>query len=160
MATIGTVITQRLLNALNSPTVSSQTGLTNDVWSLATAPHVFRGFTGMLGGRNRGRLPFIEFEITTDGFHQTWVEGGDLTATITLRVHVGGRDQQVAGDLAEAITLASLAAIRSEQTDNYFALGDDNVSQLKVGPWGHMRESTLTVQLTYDRGAYDLKTYG
>ena len=158
MATTGTVIQGRVFTALNSATVSSQSGMTLANWT--ANPHVFYGFTGFLAGRNRGRLPFIEFDVSTDGFTQNTVEGGTLIVKVTLRIHVGGRDTQVAGNLAEALTLASLAAIRSESVDNYFALGDDSMQQIVPGPWGWVRESSLTVQLTYGRGNYEIVNFG
>lgn len=157
MATTGTVIQRRIGAALNSAQVASQSGMTYAAWT--ASPHVFYGFVGMLGGRNMGRLPFIEYDISTDSFHQDTVEGGTLTVKITLRVHVSGRDPATANNLAEALTLVALAAIRSESVDNYFAFGDDSMSQVKPGPWGWVRESSLTIQLTYARGNYEVVNF-
>lgn len=156
MASTGTVISTRVFAALRDATVATQAGVAALTWSSTTTPRVFRGFTGYLAGRNRGRLPFMEFDLETQGFAHETLEGGTLTSSIRVRAHCGGRDQQAAGDLLEGMLAAGLVAIRSEVSDNYTALGSDQLGALEPGPWGHTREVTLTFEHTFARSDYEV----
>lgn len=156
MSSTGTVISTRVFAALRDSTVAAQAGIAGATWSSTAVPRVFRGFTGYLAGRNRGRLPFMEFDLETQGFAHETLEGGTLTSSIRVRAHCGGRDPQAAGDMLEGMLAAGLAVIRSEATDNYTALGGDQISALDQGPWGHVREATLTIEHTFARSDYEV----
>ncbi len=155
MSTIGTVLSTRIYAALRDAAVAAQAGVAAGTWASTTVSHVFRDFTGYMLGRNRGRLPFIEFEISSEAFHQDTVEGGTVKTTVTLRAHVGGRDPEAASNMLEGILAAGMAKIRSEAVDNYTALGDDAMQPTVPGPWGLMREVAMEFEHTYDRGTYD-----
>lgn len=155
MATIGTVISSRIFTALRSASVAAQAGVAEATWSSTATPRVFRGLGGYLNGRNRGRLPFVEFDVQAQGFNHEVYEGGTVISTVVVLAHCGGRDLETAGNLLEGILASGLAAIRSEATDNYTALGDDDIGPLEAGPWGHQRRATLTIEHTFARSDYE-----
>lgn len=157
MSTAASILAARVLSALNSSAVAVRAGVLPATWALTTAPHVFHGLAGYLGGRNRGRLPFMEFEIESQTFEHQVTEGGELTQTIHLRAHVGGKDSGVAGELCEAMLCAAMAAIRSEAGDNLTALGNDAISAPQLGPWGISRDASLTVIQSYERSDYEVQ---
>ncbi len=145
----------RLAAALVVNAVAVAAGLTLVQWTEVGRPHIFRGLGGFLGGRNRGRLPFIEYDCASQGFDQESISGGTITQTITLRAHVGGRVLGTAGDLSEAMLTAALASIRSEAVDNLTAIGGDSIGPLVASPWGLSRDATLTIEQSYSRSTYE-----
>lgn len=155
MSTAGTVLTARVFQGARVAAVAAQAGLAAGVWASTTVPHVFRGLAGYIGGRNRGRLPFIEFDIATQKFDQRTEIGGDLMTTLTMRCHVGGRDPETAGNLAEAILTAAINAIRVETVDNYTAIGSDSIGAVEQGPWGHFRDAQMQFDHTFSRTTYE-----
>lgn len=156
MSSTGTVISTRVFAALRDAVVAAQAGIATLTWASTVTPRVFRGFTGYLAGRNRGRLPFMEFDIESQGFAHETLDGGTMVSTVRIRAHCGGRDPETAGNLLEGMLAAGLAAIRSEAADNYTALGDDQIGALEQGPWGHTREATLTIEHTFARSDYEV----
>ena len=103
----------------------------------------------MIAGRNRGRLPFIEFDITGQQFTKDHYEGGTLTATVDLLAHCGGRDVETSGNLLETIIVLAIAAIRSETADNYVALGDERIDAATPGPWGFKGGASLSISFSF-----------
>ena len=154
--TIGTVLSERVVSALRSSDVAAHAGVAAAAWASAATPRVFRGIAGFLGGRNRGRLPFIEFDISSIDYAHETREGGSATTTARIVAHAGGRDPETAGNLLEAILTAGLIALRDESVDNYTALGSDAISELTLGPWGHQRETQITVVHSYGRSDYEV----
>lgn len=147
-------ISGRIFAALRSEFVAESAGVLGATWNSVAIPRVFRGFTGYIKGRNRGRLPFLEFEVETQAFALDTLEGGTQSSSVRIRAHCGGADPEVASDLLAAILGAGLAAVRTEAVDNYTALGDDQISAVSPGPWGHMREAVSTFQHSYGRSDY------
>jgi len=153
-------ILQRVGQALGDPTVAAAAGFAPTDWNIP--PHVFGGEVGnFIGGRNRGRLPFIQFKIDGWNFVQESRQGGTVTGLIHLVVHVGGKDPYAAGDLATGIMQAAIAAICDESVDNFTAASAKvNISPLKQGPWGHEMEGTVTVDLSYNDGEFAITLPG
>lgn len=157
MSTPGQILAARVAEACQSGDVADAAGVAVATWASASAPRVFRGLGGYLSGRNRGRLPFLEFDVSSQGFAQDSADGGTLTSQVTLRAHCGGPNLEAAGDRLEGILLAALAAIRGESEDNYMALGDDSIAPLAPGPWGHQREATVSVSHSFNRESYEVE---
>lgn len=155
MSTIDTVLSARIFAALRTSAVANAAGVAAGTWSDTTIPHVFKGSGPYIGGRNRGRLPFIEFWIESQPFAAEHFQGGTVITTVRIVAHVGGRDLETANDLADAMLAFGIAAIRSEAVDNYTAMGDDQIAALEAGPWGHMRQATMTFEHTFDRTIYE-----
>lgn len=151
---------QRIGQQLLSPSVAAAAGMTPANWSNPT--HVFGGEVGhFVGGRNRGRLPFIQYKIDGWHFSQESRQGGTVTALVHLVVHVGGKDPLSAGDLASSITQAAIAAICDEEIDNFVSASRDlKISQLEQGPWGHEMGTTITVDFTYADGEFGITLPG
>lgn len=153
MPNAGGVLRDAAITACQTTPVATAAGMALGVWADPSAPHVFAGLAGYLGGRNRGRLPFVEVAVTGQDYAPVVSVGdGDLTQTLTLRCHVGGRTLAQAEDLSEAILAACLVAIRGLDLSFY---GGDRISGLDAGPWGHMREATLTVSQNFHRDTYE-----
>ncbi len=157
MSTASSVLSGRIATALRAAAVAVQAGVDSAAWASLSAPRVFRGLGGYLGGRNRGRLPFMEYEIETQTFSPETERGGELSQHVRLRCHVGGADPGVAGELCEAILCEALASIRSETGDNLTALGGDAIEAPALGPWGTSRDASLVVIQSFERSDYEVQ---
>ena len=154
--TAGSVLRDAAVLACQGATVAAAAGIAAGVWADANAPHVFGGNGGFIGGRNRGRLPFVEVAVIDQTFTPVTAEmDGDLEQTLVIRCHVGGNIIADAEDLSELIISACLVAVRNLGTD-LAAVGSDRVSGIQQGPWGHVREATLTVMQNFHRDTYEV----
>ncbi len=156
MTTAGSVLAARVATALADDSVATQAGVAALTWASADAPRVFHGLGGYLQGRNRGRLPFVEYAITGQTFDSNASGGGTMTQTVTVRAHCGGRDLGTASDLTAAILAAGMAAIRDNTSDVYTDMGDDAVGELQPGAWGHQRDASMTFIQSFDRDTYEV----
>ncbi len=152
MTTAAQVLGERVAQACTDASAAEAAGIAAVTWS---SLHVFRGFGGFIGGRNRGRLPFVEWQVQGQGFAPESTQGGTCTMTVALRVHVGGANLAAAEDLSEEILAAILTVLRDESADNLYALGDDQISAMQPGPWGHVRESASTVEVSFGRDSFE-----
>lgn len=148
------VLRQRVLSACRDGSVGLAAGVQLDTWASTTTPRVFSGLAGMMGGRNRGRLPFLEVEVGRQTTTALADEGGTLQQQVTVRCHVGDTDPGAASDLSAMILGACAASIRSQAADNLTALGDDEIGDLLPGPFGLQRDLTLTVEQSFSRSDY------
>ena len=155
MSTVGSILSVRIFSALRAATVAAQAGVASVTWSSTSVPRVFRGNDGATGGRNRGRLPYVEFDIVSLPYASEHAQGGTVTAVVAIKAHAGGRDLETIGNLLEGILSAGLASIRSESTDNYCAFGSDEIGPLEPGPWGSMRTAKMDIEFTFDRTDYE-----
>lgn len=157
MSTTNTVLRTRVLTQCRIAAVATAAGVGASAWADTSVPHVFGGSAGAIFGRNRGRLPFLEVATESQPFNQETPQGGTVRTTVRLRVNVGGADHETAEALANAILTAAIAAIRSESTDNYTAIGDDTIERFKPGPTWHQQEAVLTVEHSYSRSDYEVQ---
>lgn len=159
MSSPSSVLGQHVADALISGSVAAAADVAALTWASATTPRIFRGIAGYMGGRNRGRLPFIEYSVGVNALDQVAIEGGTIVQTLQLRVHCGTASQGDAEDLTAAILLAAIAAIRdaSGPDANLAAIGNEQMDALVPGPWGLMRDATLTVEQTYNRSTYEVQ---
>ena len=111
---------------------------------------------GYLGGRNRGRLPFVEFDISSQSYNQEHFQGGTLISALRVRAHCGLRDVVAAGTLLDLMVTAAIASIRSELVDNYTAMGSDSTTDSGYGAWGHFQDATLTIEQSFARLDYEV----
>lgn len=154
MASAISVLRTRALAACRASAVATQAGILAATWASTTVPRVFSGIAGMMGGRNRGRMPFLEVDIASQSMTAMADEGGALLQRVTVRCHVGDGDPGAAGDLSAAILGACAAQIRSQTTDNLTMVGDDELGEVQAGPWGLQRDLTITVEQTFARSDY------
>ncbi len=153
--TAGSVLRDAAVTACQGATIAAAAGLSAGVWADAAAPHVFGGNGGFIGGRNRGRLPFLEVAVIGQTFTPvTSEQDGDLEQILSIRCHVGGSVIEEAEDLSENILSACLVAVRNLGSQ-LAVLGSDRVSGLEQGPWGHVREATLTISQNFHRDTYE-----
>lgn len=157
-ATMSDVLDVRCFAALRSYSVAAMAAQDFTAWASTSVSHIFKGFVKrMIGGRNRGRLPFIEFNYVNTNFDRISFEGGTVTVEISLRVHVGCRLADVAATQTMDILLACLQALRSNAADNYMVSGEfDSIGDVVLGPWGHERDASLTVEFSWDRASYQI----
>ena len=149
MIPVSIPLSSRIFAALRAASVATQAGIASGTWASTTTPRVFRGFGALVSGRNRGRLPFIEFDISDQAYTEDHYEGGTLSAVVTLTAHCGGRDPETASDTLDAILVSGIASIRSESTDNYTALGSDDIQDIEPGPWGFKRKASVSVSFSF-----------
>lgn len=154
MASAVSVLRTRILAACRASAVATQAGVLAATWSSTSVPRVFSGLAGMMGGRNRGRLPFLEVDITAQEMTPMADEGGTLLQRVTVRCHVGDGDTGAAGDFSAAILGACAAQIRSQTTDNLTMIGGDDLGEMQAGPWGLQRDLSLTVEQVFARSDY------
>jgi hypothetical protein len=149
-----TPLATRIEAQLRLPYVAAVTGLSSVVWGDITVSHIFHGFSSLIGARNRGRLPFIEYDVT-DSFTLENREGGTVMQSIRLLVHVSGSAPDSIEKSSMLIALAAISSIRSEATDNLTAAGaGDTIGEFVQTPYGGYRKVTMQVEQTFDRSSY------
>lgn len=151
MSSPTSILRTRLLAACRSASVAAQAGVAAIAWADTTTPRVFSGVGGMLGGRNRGRLPFLEVDVLANSTAPLADDGGTLTQRVLVRAHVGGGDTGAAADLTAALLGSCIAAIRSQAVDNLTMLGGEDIGELTPGPWGLFRDLNLIVEQSFSR---------
>jgi hypothetical protein len=156
MASTSSVLQTRCLTACRAATVAAAAGVLAATWAAVDVLRVFAGLGGFLGGRNRGRLPFLEVSVGESAIDASAPEGGEGRTTVRLRVHVGGVDLGTAENLSHAILAAALASLRSETADNLCAWGSDRIGALEPGPWGCQRDAEAEVIQTWQRADYEV----
>lgn len=154
MSTIPSLIRADIVAACRDSTVATVAGLGAAAWADTVVPHVFDGLQGMMGGRNRGRLPFLEIACNDLNYDTHHTEGGVVETMVSIRCHVGSRDQVTAIDSTAAILMACLAKIRDRSTVTYLTDGTEQLQAIVAGPWGLMRECQLTIRHTFLRSNY------
>ncbi len=160
MSTIESLIGERMFACIRAAPVALQAGVDAATWASITAPRAFQGLGGFLGGKNRGRLPFVEFEIQNQRFmlESRGPDGGTVTSQIVLRVNMGGANDEIVLNTTSAILAAIMVEVRSVRVDNYMAIGDgDSIGPLKQGPWGHSRDCQFSVDHSYGRDNYSIQ---
>ncbi len=150
--TTASEVRSRVLAAVQSSTVATAAAVATATWASTTVPHVFDGDRVSAGGRNRGRLPFVEVFIASQPFVPEGSDVGMVETEIRLRAHIGGAEPTTAYETAEAILTACFAAIRSDQ---YFNLGDSGIAGYATNPLWHRVDARLTVQHSYDPATFD-----
>lgn len=139
--------------ALQASGVATAAGVAAGTWDNEPEDggHVFDGDGKYIGGRNRGRLPFLEFWLDGHTATQLSYDGGTLDSVVLVRVHVGGKDIKTAESLANEIALQAVASVRSLPSDYYLWLGNESLETFRPGPWGHMLDVRMTVRQAYGR---------
>lgn len=150
-----TVLRDTAVAVCQSSSVAAAAGVSYSSWSSTSAPHVFGGFGGFIGGRNRGRLPFVEISVVSQSFDELTADGGgDLEQRLVVRCHVGGTSPADAEDTSGKILTACLISIRNTLTE-IADVGGDQIGDLQQSPLGHVREATLTVLQNFHRDTYE-----
>lgn len=113
--------------------------------------HVFKAGTGLVGGKNRGRLPFIELISDTSDYDYI-VGGGDHggreTARLVIRIWVGGTDRFAAETKANKIANTVLKSFK-----NHLFLNNrtEDKSKMTIGPIGYYMDLTISVTTVFNR---------
>lgn len=135
--------------ALKLAAVATAAGVTpSSAWT--TPQHVFRGPGGYHGGRNRGRCPFLEYEIAGGGYDAGPTEGGALTHLVRVRAHVRDVTAEDAGDLTGDLLEAARQAI-VDTANEVACFGAATLGPLEPGPMGHQRDLTMSIGDAYER---------
>ncbi len=155
MPTAHTVIGAAVVAACRVAAVATAAGVASGTWSDASFPRVFAGLGGLMKGRNRGRLPFLEVDIQGHNLSHLQYDGGTQTASIAIVCHVQGADWDTSSALAYAILAACSSAIRDPAAahGNLLALGNDVISPLDASPWGCKRVLTGDIEVSYQRSS-------
>lgn len=152
----GAVLRDRIIEALKTDPVAQACGIPLASWADPDRPRIFAGLFGYWGGRNRGRLPFLEVAIDGQDMRRETRDSSTLVQTVKIRVHLADVDTDAADEKSEAILMTALATIRSE-ADGYELDGDDQMGPCELGVWGHTREATVTVEHSLDRNTYEVQ---
>lgn len=157
MPTIPSLIRIDVVTACRDPAVATAAGLGASAWADTTVPHVFDALQGYMGGRNRGRLPFLEVAVEDMEFDSHNSEGGTVATSATIRCHVGAKDQVTAMDQSAAILLTCLQKIRDKSTVTYLHDGGEHLDGLAAGPWGLMRDLKITFRHVFEKNTYGVQ---
>ena len=157
MPTIPSLIRIDVVTACRDAAVATAAGIGASAWADTAVPHVFDALQGYMGGRNRGRLPFVEVAVADLNFDTHNTEGGTVESTITIRCHVGAKDQVTAMDQSAAILLTCLQKIRDTSSVTYLSDGSETLGGLIAGPWGLMRDLTITIRHTFNNSSYGVQ---
>lgn len=157
MPTIPSLIRIDVVTACRDPAVAAAAGLGASAWADTTVPHVFDALQGYMGGRNRGRLPFLEVAVGEMNFDTHNTEGGTVESTVTVRCHVGAKDQVTAMDQTAAILLTCLQRIRDKNSVTYLTDGGETLDALVAGPWGLMRDLRFTIRHVFERPTFGVQ---
>lgn len=157
MPTIPSLIRIDLVTACRDAAVATAAGVGASAWADTTVSHVFDALQGLMGGRNRGRLPFVEVAVADLNFDTHNTEGGTVETSATIRCHVGSKDQVTAMDQSAAILLTCLQKIRDTSSVTYLSDGDDNLGGLIAGPWGLMRDLKVSFRHTFNNSTYGVQ---
>lgn len=151
-----------LLESCRAANVAAVVSVATPIWSSTdeTIGHVFAGRRGYVGGRNRGRLPFIE--VFKSGSQEFRAEarseeelGGTVVTNWTIRVHHKGITPDVAELAIDSIIPEVLLNVRDTSTDNYMDLGDELVTEILSTPIGFYKDIAGSVEHTYERTTYE-----
>ncbi len=155
MTSAANVLRDAIAAALRHPQVALVAGVDPDDWARDPdeGGHVFEAGDSYILARNRGRLPFVTFEIADQSGHQLTNGGGDLTTKISGGVHVGGRDRQSAEALARDLSEISRTSIRTVPGNRFTFLGDDQEGEFGETPLGHVLPFTMEFRQTLTRPA-------
>lgn len=141
-------VAEIVAEGLRSERVAAAAGLEALDWVSPT--HVFRALGGWIGGRNRGRCPFVEYEIEKQEFAAGPVEGGALQHAVRVRVHLACASAEDAGDRSAAILEACKVAL-AERAGDIACVGEASIDGLDLGPMGFQRDLTVIVYDAYSR---------
>ena len=153
MGTTASEVRARVLAALTGASVAEAAGVAEATWASVLAPRVFDGNRLSGGGRNRGRLPFVETWVESQPFERDDTGSGTVTTIVRLRANVGGADRTTAQALAEQILCACFAALLAE---DYFDQGAQSIDTFASQPLWHYLEGTLRVEHTYDPDTFEV----
>ena len=157
MATIPSLIRIDVITACRDSAVATAASVGAAAWADTTVPHVFDALQGYMGGRNRGRLPFLEVAVEAMEFDTHNTEGGTVETTATIRCHVGSKDQVTSMDQSAAILLTCLQKIRDTSSVTYLSDGSDRLDGLIAGPWGLMRDLKVSFRHTFNNSTYGVQ---
>ena len=157
MPTIPSLIRIDVVTACRDAAVATAAGIGASAWADTTVPHVFDAIQGYMGGRNRGRLPFLEVAVADMDFDTHNTEGGTVETTATIRCHVGSKDQVTAMDQSAAILLTCIQKIRDNTSVTYLSDGSETLDGIAAGPWGLMRDLRFSVRHTFNNSTYGVQ---
>ncbi len=152
MTTVANTLRDAVRTALQGATLATVAAIASDEWAMAEddGGHVFDGLKGYIRGRNRGRLPFIEFAIQDQSFDQMSATGGMVATSLQVTAHVGGRGDSEAEELAFDLLGAAITAVRSI-ANSYCDRGSEKFGSFKPSPWGHQLDVTISISHAFGR---------
>jgi hypothetical protein len=122
-----------------------------DLWQ----DHVFYGIDqGFTLEKNRGRLPFIEYEMDTDNYREAAHDGGSNVVSFRVRTNVGKTNKSTskleAQLLMKKIQIKFMRLLR-----RYFMTtaneSDTNTEIINSTPWGFWQEFTMEIVDSYNK---------
>jgi len=115
--------------------------------------HIFYGTSQAFStGMNRGRLPFIRFELLQDDFVDETVNGGKESFRFVIRLCLGKNDVEKASILIQTFARKIFTLLQEvemcEQTPNY------SIAELQSLPWGFQCDITIPVEISYSNDTF------
>jgi hypothetical protein len=142
-----------IVAALKSDAVATSAGKSNPDWSNL---RVFSWIGGYIGGKNRGRLPFIEYGRNTSDYLRQQVgategtQGGTVTTNWSFIVHVGKTSRKAEDtneDLAYKIAETAMSKIRTNEIN--CRVGNEQFSELTTSSFSFAVRVDFTIENTW-----------
>lgn len=138
---------------LKSNEMAEVAGIDYDVWQ----NHVFFGITGFSMRKNRGKLPFIEFEFDDDGYVEESVSGGTNNMVLRLRINVGKTCAKIskfeAQLLVKKLMVQALIQIRNNKDTNT-SVDRIDTEYMESLPWGFYQEYLIPLDISYQKTTF------
>ncbi len=144
-----------LVEAFRTIPVAFAAGINRDLWASEVAPRVYDDVRGYIGGRHRGRLPFVEIEQASEAYDQRASDLGMHPRQWAVLIHVGGLSETEAEQRARNMLGAALSALRA--TGKAW-LGNSQGGTFTKDPLGYVLAATIGTRNTYDPATHDTAT--
>ena len=139
---------------LKSNDIAEVAGVDFDVWQT----HVFYGIDSAFTlQKNRGRMPFIEYELDDDNYQQEQISGGVNKLVFRFRFKWGKRgfntSKLQAQKQIKEIQTRMLYKMRSV---HMLSASEDQMiaDVLNSEPWGFWQDIVVGIDLTYERADF------
>jgi hypothetical protein len=151
------ILKDRLPEHIRKPEIANVAGISDQKWA---SYHVFdAASSSFIGGKNRGRLPFVEVIRVDQPYDQKDAGGGWMDTEMQIVINVGDRfgngEESTVEELAHSIAENILQEVRN---DHYFEkpanTQQDKIGQLTGGPYGFQLILSMTIRHTYNKNNF------
>ena len=143
-----TVARDRLLALWRVAAVATAASVVEATWvsTDSAVGHVFK--TRMPGTRNRGRMPLVEIDFSSDDNTYLNDEGGMAAIAFDVHIYTSGIQNKTREELAEAIMSAGERSMRGH-AENYFENMTSQTSLVDDRPEWFLMTRTFTIELPW-----------
>jgi len=116
--------------------------------------HVFYGIDqGFTMEKNRGRLPFIEYELDTEDYRLDAQDGGANMISVRMRCNVGRKSKLEAQKQIKELQGRFMRQLRGSNITTAEEI-DTTIEAMNSAPWGFWQDMIFEVIITYNRDEF------